>query len=61
MVTAMDLQVLVLGREKKGIPVNLIQVLDAYKEISQLGAIRSFNVHVSGTIVVWEYTKQQHA
>jgi hypothetical protein len=29
MVIAMALQVLVLGREKEGIPVDLIQVLDA--------------------------------
>jgi tRNA G18 (ribose-2'-O)-methylase SpoU len=61
MVTAMDLQVLVLGREKEGIPVNLIQVLDAFLEIPQLGVIRSLNVHVSGAIAVWEYTRQQHA
>jgi hypothetical protein len=35
MVTAMDLdlQVLVLGLEKEGIPVNHIQVLDACMEI----------------------------
>jgi tRNA G18 (ribose-2'-O)-methylase SpoU len=46
--TAMDLQVLVLGRgEKEGIPINLIQVLDACMEIPQLGVIRSVNVHVS--------------
>jgi tRNA G18 (ribose-2'-O)-methylase SpoU len=61
MVTAMDLQVLVLGREKEGIPVNLIQVLDACMEIPQLGVIRSLNVHVSGAIAVWEYTRQQCA
>jgi tRNA G18 (ribose-2'-O)-methylase SpoU len=61
MVTAMDLQVLVLGREKEGIPVNLIQVLDACMEIPQLGVIRSLNVHVSGAIAVWEYTRQQRA
>ncbi|XP_002961961.2 uncharacterized protein LOC9630109 isoform X1 [Selaginella moellendorffii] len=50
--------VLVLGREKDGIPVNLIQTLDACLEIPQLGMIRSLNVHVSGAIAVWEYTKQ---
>lgn len=53
--------VLVLGREKEGIPVNLIQVLDACMEIPQLGVIRSLNVHVSGAIAVWEYTRQQRA
>jgi tRNA G18 (ribose-2'-O)-methylase SpoU len=59
MVTAVDLQLLVLGREKEGIPVNLIQVLDACMEIPQLGVIRSLNV--SGAIAVWEYTRQQRA
>jgi tRNA G18 (ribose-2'-O)-methylase SpoU len=49
--TAMDLQVFVLGRgEKEGIPINLIQVLDACMEISQLGVISSLNVHVSVAI-----------
>ncbi len=47
MVTAMDLQVLVLGLEKEGIPVNLIQVLDACMEIPQQGVIRSLSVHYS--------------
>ncbi len=37
---------LVLGLEKEGIPVNLIQVLD---------------VHYSGAIAVWECTRQQRA
>jgi tRNA G18 (ribose-2'-O)-methylase SpoU len=44
-VTAIDLQVLVLGCEKEGILVNLIQVLDACMEIPQLGVIRPLNVH----------------
>jgi tRNA guanosine-2'-O-methyltransferase len=61
MVTTVDLQVLVLGREIEGIPVNLIHVLDACIELLQQGVIRSLNVHVSGAIAVWEYTRQQHA
>ncbi|KAK3029857.1 hypothetical protein RJ639_038291 [Escallonia herrerae] len=51
--------VLVLGREKEGIPVELIHILDACIEIPQLGVIRSLNVHVSGAIALWEYTRQQ--
>lgn len=51
--------VLVLGREKEGIPVDIIHVLDACVEIPQLGVVRSLNVHVSGAIAVWEYTRQQ--
>ncbi|KAM7494028.1 hypothetical protein LguiB_028637 [Lonicera macranthoides] len=51
--------VLVLGREKEGIPVELIHMLDACIEIPQLGVVRSLNVHVSGAIALWEYTRQQ--
>ncbi|KAL8244568.1 hypothetical protein R6Q59_010826 [Mikania micrantha] len=51
--------VLVLGREKEGIPVELIHILDACVEIPQLGVVRSLNVHVSGAIALWEYTRQQ--
>ncbi|CAA7028188.1 unnamed protein product [Microthlaspi erraticum] len=51
--------VLVLGREKEGIPVDIIHVLDACVEIPQLGVVRSLNVHVSGAIALWEYTRQQ--
>ncbi|KAL5219440.1 hypothetical protein ABZP36_020124 [Zizania latifolia] len=50
--------VLVLGREKEGIPVDIIHALDACVEIPQLGIVRSLNVHVSGAIAVWEYTRQ---
>ncbi|KAJ4826548.1 hypothetical protein Tsubulata_039607 [Turnera subulata] len=39
--------VLVLGREKEGIPVDIIHVLDACIEIPQLGVVRSLNVHAS--------------
>ncbi|KAF3448239.1 hypothetical protein FNV43_RR08952 [Rhamnella rubrinervis] len=39
--------VLVLGREKEGIPVDIIHILDACIEIPQLGVVRSLNVHKS--------------
>ncbi|GAX85166.1 hypothetical protein CEUSTIGMA_g12584.t1 [Chlamydomonas eustigma] len=51
--------VLVLGREKEGLPPEVLEVLDATVEIPQLGLIRSLNVHVSGAIALYEYTKQQ--
>lgn len=50
--------VFVLGREKEGIPVDIIHVLDACVEIPQYGVVRSLNVHVSGAIAIWEYTRQ---
>nr|XP_027085113.1 uncharacterized protein LOC113707145 isoform X2 [Coffea arabica] len=53
--------VLVLGREKEGIPAEIIHVLDACIEIPQMGVIRSLNVHVSGAIALWEYTRQQRS
>ncbi|CAK9173315.1 unnamed protein product [Ilex paraguariensis] len=53
--------VLVLGREKEGIPVEIIHILDACIEIPQLGVVRSLNVHVSGAIALWEYTRQHRS
>uniref|UniRef100_A0A4W3JS87 tRNA (guanosine(18)-2'-O)-methyltransferase TARBP1 n=2 Tax=Callorhinchus milii TaxID=7868 RepID=A0A4W3JS87_CALMI len=50
---------LLLGNEREGIPANLIQHLDVCVEIPQYGVIRSLNVHVSGALLVWEYTRQQ--
>jgi len=50
--------VLLLGKEKEGIPVQFLQFIDVCVEIPQLGIIRSLNVHVSGAITIWEYTKQ---
>ncbi|XP_063679256.1 probable methyltransferase TARBP1 [Bolinopsis microptera] len=50
--------VLVLGRERDGIPVELLSHLDVCVEIPQLGLIRSLNVHVSASIMIWEYSKQ---
>ncbi|XP_077202094.1 tRNA (guanosine(18)-2'-O)-methyltransferase TARBP1 isoform X4 [Paroedura picta] len=50
---------LLLGNEHEGIPANLIQQLDLCVEIPQQGVIRSLNVHVSGALLIWEYTRQQ--
>jgi len=50
--------VLLLGKEKEGIPVEFLRVVDVCVEIPQLGVIRSLNVHVTGALAIWEYTKQ---
>ncbi|XP_022088636.1 probable methyltransferase TARBP1 [Acanthaster planci] len=50
---------LLLGHERTGIPVELIQLLDVCVEIPQQGIIRSLNVHVSGALLVWEYRRQR--
>ncbi|XP_076339891.1 tRNA (guanosine(18)-2'-O)-methyltransferase TARBP1 isoform X2 [Tachypleus tridentatus] len=49
---------LLLGNEKEGIPVELIQVLDVCVQIPQYGVTRSLNVHVSGALFIWEYASQ---
>lgn len=48
-----------IRNEREGIPANLIQQLDVCVEIPQQGIIRSLNVHVSGALLIWEYTRQQ--
>ncbi|CBH18656.1 hypothetical protein, conserved [Trypanosoma brucei gambiense DAL972] len=50
--------VIVLGAEGHGIPAQLLTVLDVCVEIPQYGLIRSLNVHVTGSIVMYEYTRQ---
>ncbi len=50
--------VLLLGKEKEGIPQEYYSVLDYCVEIPQFGIIRSLNVHVSGALCLWEYAKQ---
>jgi tRNA G18 (ribose-2'-O)-methylase SpoU len=52
--------VLLLGKERQGVPADLLQMLDVTIEIPQYGITRSLNVHVSGAICVYEYTKQMH-
>ncbi|CAE7262008.1 TARBP1 [Symbiodinium natans] len=49
---------IVLGAEKEGIDATLLPLLDGCVEIPQQGQLRSLNVHVSGSIVIWEYVRQ---
>ena len=51
--------VILLGMERYGIPVEYLGLLDKCVEIPQLGIIRSLNVHVSASILLYEYTKQR--
>ena len=50
--------VLLLGKEKEGIPIRFLQAVDDCVEIPQFGMIRSLNVHVSGAITIWELTRK---
>ena len=49
--------VLLLGKEKEGVPVEYLQEVDVTIEIPQFGVTRSLNVHVSAAIAIWEITK----
>lgn len=46
------------SNETSGIPHDLLSVMDKCVEIEQLGIVRSLNVHVAGSLFIWEYTKQ---
>jgi tRNA guanosine-2'-O-methyltransferase len=49
---------LVLGREKEGLPPELLALMDACVEIPQFGVVRSLNVHVSAAVTIYEFTRQ---
>lgn len=51
--------VLLLGKEQEGVPAELLNLVDQCIEIPQWGLIRSLNVHVSASIVIWELTRQR--
>ena len=65
--------VLLLGKEREGVPVELLNKViffisdpilpnpsqvDDCVEIPQSGLVRSLNVHVTGAVVLWEAVKQ---
>jgi tRNA guanosine-2'-O-methyltransferase len=50
---------IVLGAEGEGVPAALLGEADVVVEIPQFGLIRSLNVHVSGALLLWEYTRQR--
>ena len=50
--------VLVLGSEGQGMPANLLPYADVCVEIPQYGLVKSLNVHTTGAIAAFEFTKQ---
>ena len=50
--------VIVLGSEGQGMPANIIPHMDVCVEIPQYGLIRSLNVHVTGAVALYEFTRQ---
>lgn len=49
---------LVLGRENSGLPLEVIGEMDVCCQIPQQGVLRSLNAHVSGAIILAEYSRQ---
>lgn len=49
---------LVLGRENSGLPLEVLNEMDVCCQIPQQGVLRSLNAHVSGAIVLAEYSRQ---
>lgn len=45
------------SNEKEGIPANVLPLADTCVEIPQFGVTRSLNVHVAGSLFIWEYSK----
>ncbi|CAN6616399.1 tRNA (guanosine(18)-2'-O)-methyltransferase [Trichomonascus vanleenenianus] len=50
--------VLLLGKEREGIPANLLAELDFCIEIKQVGMIRSMNIQTATAVVVHAYSAQ---
>ena len=50
--------ILLLGKEDEGIPQEYLDILDDFIQIPSSEMAKSTNIHVSGAICVWEYTKQ---
>ena len=48
--------VLLLGHEREGVPVSLLNAVDRSVEIPQAGRIRSLNVHTAASIAIYDFT-----
>uniref|UniRef100_A0A0N5AY93 SpoU_methylase domain-containing protein n=1 Tax=Syphacia muris TaxID=451379 RepID=A0A0N5AY93_9BILA len=52
--------VLLLGDERKGVPVDLLRFADVIVEISQYGQTGSLNVHVSAALFIEKYAETHY-
>jgi tRNA G18 (ribose-2'-O)-methylase SpoU len=55
-----DKCILLMGEEKEGVPVELIRFVDTPIEISQLGRVRSLNVHVTAALFIYRFAAQKY-
>ena len=51
---------ILLGNEREGLPIELLQMMDYCIEIPQCGIIKSLNVHVTASLIAFEYFKQHN-
>jgi tRNA G18 (ribose-2'-O)-methylase SpoU len=51
----------IMGSEGKGVPKEWINLIPTHISISQYGLLRSFNVSIAASIVMYEYVKQMSA
>ncbi|KAF8371429.1 hypothetical protein PRIPAC_77858 [Pristionchus pacificus] len=50
--------VLIMGDEKRGVPMAILRAVDAIVHIEQLGRVRSLNVHVTAALFIEKYAEQ---
>lgn len=55
-----DKTILLLGEEKRGVPPELIRAVDRTVEIEQFGQTRSLNVHVTGSLFIYQFAVQKY-
>ncbi|GMT24486.1 hypothetical protein PFISCL1PPCAC_15783, partial [Pristionchus fissidentatus] len=50
--------VLIMGDEKRGVPMSILRSVDSIVHIEQLGRVRSLNVHVTAALFIHKYAEQ---
>lgn len=51
--------VLLMGNERRGVPPALLNLVDETVEIPQIGATKSLNVHVSASLMIYQFAIQK--
>ncbi|GMR50225.1 hypothetical protein PMAYCL1PPCAC_20420, partial [Pristionchus mayeri] len=50
--------VLIMGDEKRGVPMSILRSVDSIVHIEQLGRVRSLNVHVTAALFIEKFAEQ---
>lgn len=48
-----------MGNERRGVPPALLNLVDETVEIPQIGATKSLNVHVSASLMIYQFAIQK--